>query len=228
VAARCPGVRVIRNERNVGFATAANQGAAATESPYVAFLNPDVVLTQPTLSHLAAVLDRRPDLGAAGPALLLPDGTPQPYSHGGDPTPGYLARRLAARLRGRALHAWSGSDVLETGWVAGTCLVARRRAFEEVGGFDERFFMYFEDVDLGRRMRAAGWSIAFVPTTAVVHLGGAVAPAEAVREYDRSLARLYRKRHGRVAAAGVAAALRAYRAGRAVTARPGHGGRARP
>ena len=153
-------------------------------------------------------------MGACSPRLLRPDGSPQPYAFGDDPTLGYLLRRGVSRwLFRRPLHDWDTGAVLEVGWVSGACLVARRQAIEQAGGLDERIFMYFEDSDWCRRMRLAGWKVCYVPAVEITHIGGASVsqnPAARAAYYD-SLVYFYGKHYGRVPQALLRLVLALYR-----------------
>jgi N-acetylglucosaminyl-diphospho-decaprenol L-rhamnosyltransferase len=218
--AEFPGIYVIRTERNEGFAAANNAGlhcpgagsrGSGEPSRYVVLLNPDTMLHGDALGALVRFMDAHPDVGAAGPQLVQPDGRPQPYSHGDAPSPFYLLRRLGSHLRGTYLHEWGGSEAIDTGWVAGTCMIVRRDAIRDVGLLDEQLFLYFEDVDWCLRMRAAGWRVVFVPSVAITHLGGGSIGGRATQHYDRSLVRFYAKWYGGLAAALVWWALRLYR-----------------
>lgn len=215
------GLRVIHNPRNNGFAAANNIGLKLSQGRYIVLLNPDTLFHDDALSALVQWLDEHPRVGAAGPQLLQTDGQPQPYSHGSAPTPGYLIRRIWSHLRGRYLHDWAGSQPQPVDWVAGTCMIVRRSVFEAVGGLDERFFLYFEDVDWGWRLRRAGWPVMFLPSVAVTHIGGGSVGPHARHHYDRSLARLYAKYYGSIPAFGVWLALRLYRKLQSAVARRG-------
>jgi N-acetylglucosaminyl-diphospho-decaprenol L-rhamnosyltransferase len=173
------GAKLIRNRRNLGFATAANQGVRATSAPFVILLNPDAVVRPGAISALATALGEHPRAGAVGALVLNPDGTVQP------------TKRAFPTLWQSVLHGlvglvWPGNpgtraytladasfDAPATvGWVAGTAVALRREAFEEVGGFDERFFFFVEDVDLCRRLWDAGWEVWFEPRAVVEHAWG--------------------------------------------------------
>jgi N-acetylglucosaminyl-diphospho-decaprenol L-rhamnosyltransferase len=207
-----PALRFVRLQTNRGYAAANNVGLRLAGGRYVALLNPDTLLHDDALRQLVRWLDAQPDVGAAGPQLRHVDGSPQPYSYGDAPTPRYLLRRWWARLRGQYLHAWTGTQPRDVGWIAGTCLVLRRAAIDAVGPLDEQFFLYFEDVDYGLRLRRAGWRVAWLPTTAITHVGGGSVGLYTSPHYDRSLVRLYAKHVGGGAAALVWVALRFYRA----------------
>jgi len=143
VAREFPGVRVIENDTNVGFAAAANQGAAACDAPFVLLLNSDVEITAGAIGRLLAKMDAEPRCAAACARLVTVDGHDQlPFK------PGVVK------------------------WAPGACLLLRRSALDAVGWFDPRFFFYNEDVDLGIRLRKAGWRIWYVPEAAVVHHEG--------------------------------------------------------
>jgi hypothetical protein len=137
---------------------------------------------------------------------------PQPYSYGDAPTPRYLLRRRLSALIGGDLHQWQGVQPRRADWVAGTCIVLRRAAIEAAGLLDERFFLYFEDVDWGMRLTRADWPVMFTPAVAITHIGGGSVGAASSPHYDRSLVQLYRKHYGAAAALIVWIALRLYRA----------------
>lgn len=202
-----PRALVVANDANRGFAVACNQGWRALTAPLVLFLNPDAEVLPGALPALAGAIDGRPDVGVAGPRTLNDDGTVQ-VSTGRDLTIGSEReqRRLVAGVRAREAWALGEAEARhalehEPDWVSGACLMARRSALEAVGGFDEGFFLYEEDADLCRRVRAAGFRVLFTPAAVVRHrLGKSMAktPDRARSEYDRSHLRYYRKHNGRV------------------------------
>lgn len=192
-------VRLIVNAENLGFARANNIGIRASRGRYVLLLNNDTLVPPGAFAALVAFMETHPDAGAVGPRLLRPDGTPQPYAFGGDPTPGYLLRRGISRLLlGRPLHDWATERVQAVDWVSGACLLARREAIELAGLLDEQIFMYFEDNDWCLRIRRAGWRVYYNPLVAITHIGGqglARNPA-AQRAYRESLRYFYGKHYG--------------------------------
>jgi GT2 family glycosyltransferase len=198
-----PGVRVLEAGANLGFAAASNRGWRATSAPLVLFLNPDAQVAPGAVEALCRVLERRPEVGIVGPATFNPDGTPQ-VSFGRDLTPPRewrqrrLVRGVAARDPRTLLEVLAlCSREREPDWVSGSCLLARRSLLEQLGGFDERFFLYEEDADLCRRARQAGAHVVFTPAARVVHrLGTSMdrSGGRAALEYDRSH-RLYYRKH---------------------------------
>jgi GT2 family glycosyltransferase len=179
VRQRFPGVRLIRNPSNAGFARANNQGLGASTARHVMLLNNDTVALPHALQRLVAFMDRHPDVGACGPTLRYPDGRLQRSSLG-FPTPwGFASNllfldRLFPRSRLFASQA-TGLDHHSRGPVdhpIGAALVVRREAFEQVGGLDERFRVHFNDVDWCYRIHKAGWKLRFVPDAEVIHHGG--------------------------------------------------------
>jgi N-acetylglucosaminyl-diphospho-decaprenol L-rhamnosyltransferase len=179
ISAERPEVTLVRNDVNVGFAAGANQGVRATSAPCIVLLNPDAVVRPGALKALAAALDAHPKAAAAAALVLNPDGTVQP------------TKRAFPSLWHAALHGlvglvWPGNpgtraytladadfDTARTvDWVACTAVALRRESFEAVGGFDEGFFFFVEDVDLCRRLWDAGWEVWFEPRAVVEHAWG--------------------------------------------------------
>lgn len=200
-----PEVRVIESAENLGFSRANNLGLRDTSAPYALILNSDAEPRPGCLEALCALLDRRPEVGAVGPRTLGGDGLIQ-VSFGPALTPlaEWRQRRLVRGVRARApwaLREASRRAALEhePDWLSASCLLARRAALEAVGGFDEGFFLYEEDVDLCLRLRRAGWRVVFTPAAEVVHqLGRSMekAPSRARLAYDQSHLRYYRKHNG--------------------------------
>jgi len=200
IARERSGIHLIPLAGNPGFAAANNRGLALVETPLVLFLNPDTILGDTTaLDRLARFLDTHPRAGVVAPRLVWPDGTIQPYAFGDDPALGYLIRRAIQRLlRQGWVHDWSTAEAQQVDWVAGTCLLARCAAVRAIGGWDEAFFMYFEDNDLCRRLRMIGWEVWYNPMVQVTHLGGRADYGDVSRRrvYYASLLRYAHKHEG--------------------------------
>ncbi len=200
---RFPDVHVIESS-NDGLAAGWNRGIAETASEHVLVLNADAWLVADALSKLVAAADRHPRAAAIGPKLLDPDGSLQ-RSVRGFPTAWRLAteylflRKLAPRSRAFNAFYGAGFDheserVVE--WVMGACFLLRRSAYEEVGPFDERFFLFSEEVDWMRRAADRGWSVVFTPEACCVHVSGAAHGGRLFRENVRGHLR-YLSLHGR-------------------------------
>ncbi|MER3452503.1 MAG: dTDP-Rha--alpha-D-GlcNAc-pyrophosphate polyprenol alpha-3-L-rhamnosyltransferase, partial [Acidimicrobiia bacterium] len=174
-----PGVRILPVGVNLGFGAAANRGVAATTAPFVAVMNPDVVVEPGTTKALTERLAGEPTVAVAGPRVENPDGTWYPSARSfpsladaaGHAFLHYIAPRNRFSRRYRLLD-WDHASPRRVDWVSGTFMVLRRSAFEDVGGFDESYFMYVEDVDLCWRLRRAGWEVVYEPAGRVVHTIG--------------------------------------------------------
>jgi GT2 family glycosyltransferase len=202
-----PKVSLLANEQNTGYGAAANQGFAACASDYVLLLNSDTRLQPGALLPLTEYLDRHPRAAVVGPRLVEPDGTLQPSAYS-FPTPFNLfleesglfrVGRLIPRVRNRYLRTWPHDYAREVPWVLGGVMAIRRRAFDQVGGFDETIFMYQEDIDLCYRLHQAGWQVHFAPVATVVHVGGASSKQEwaQMRTHWLESTRYFYRRHYR-------------------------------
>jgi N-acetylglucosaminyl-diphospho-decaprenol L-rhamnosyltransferase len=179
-AALRPEVELLRTGGNLGYGTGANRGVASLPPEYgwVVVVNPDIEWRPGSLDTLLDAADRWPRGGAFGPLIREPDGAVYPSAR----LLPSLGRGIGHALLFRVWrnNPWtrsyrqSSASVVErtAGWLSGSCMLLRRSAFDAVGGFDEAYFMYFEDVDLGERLGKAGWSNVYVPAAEVVHLGG--------------------------------------------------------
>jgi N-acetylglucosaminyl-diphospho-decaprenol L-rhamnosyltransferase len=197
-----PEVLLVANRGNHGFTTASNQGIRVSQGEYVLLLNSDTWIPKGSMALLVHFMNEHPEAGACGPRLVRPDGTPQPYAFGRDPTVNYLLTRWFYRLLfHRYLHDWTTDHIQEVDWVSGACLMVRREIIDQIGLLDENFFMYFEDNDWCLRMRQHGWKIYYNPRVSVIHHGGQSLgqnPA-AHRAYYRSLKYFYEKHYGPLA-----------------------------
>lgn len=172
------GPEVIFNSRNRGYAAAVNQAFAAAPGRDVLILNPDVeVFGGGALIRLAAELQRRPAAGAIGPRLLNEDGStqssarpfPSPLAMAGHSS---AARRSAAARRAaeRYLRPPADDRPSPVDWLLGAAMLVRREAYESVGGWDERFFLYLEDTDFCRRLGRGGWECWYLPEVTMRHV----------------------------------------------------------
>ncbi len=215
-----PDCRLFANAANVGYGAAANQAIRATTAPFVLLLNCDTRLEAGALDGLVAYLDRNPGVAVVGPRLADPQGR---LERSAFPIPAPLTLRPLVRplpyLRDHYLRTWRHTAARSVPYVKGAALAMRREAFDTVGGFDESFFMYFEEVDLCLRLRAAGWEVHFAPVTTVTHVGEASADqvrvAMAVQRFASS-EHFYRRHYSGLRLAGRLAAARCAILGRLV------------
>jgi N-acetylglucosaminyl-diphospho-decaprenol L-rhamnosyltransferase len=171
-----PDVSLTASERNLGFGAANNIGIAAGEAPYVLVLNPDTRITPGALDALLAVIEARPEAGMIGPRLELDDGGFDHASRRSFPTPlGALGHFTGiGRREGApgALAQYRAPEVQSgpVDAINGAFMLIRRSALERVGGFDERYWMYMEDLDLCYRFAQDGWTTWYEPTVTVAHV----------------------------------------------------------
>ncbi len=167
VSAEFPLVTLIANDRNLGFGTANNQGLAASTGENVLFLNPDTVVRPGTFGALLDFLAEHPEVACVGPRLLNPDGSTQPSRRG-------FPQLRTAFVESTPLQRYAGGlqsvrqfyrqdapedEAQQVDWIVGAAMLIRRSVLEEVGGFDESFFMYSEEMDLCFRIKQAGYQI---------------------------------------------------------------------
>ena len=200
-----PDVRVVRAPGNVGYARAANLGAAATRAPVVAILNVDLVVEAGAAKALLDRIDREARLGAVGPQLRNSDGTAYPSARTMPSVPVAVGHAILGiwnpenryTAQYRQLDADPSTPRL-VDVVSGAAFWLRRAALDEVGGWDERYFMYLEDTDLCWRLRRAGWDVAYEPSAVVDHEQGAITarrPYRMLVEHHRSAWRFARVRY---------------------------------
>lgn len=187
---------VVLRRGNRGFAAGVNAGVNALNGAAFAVLNPDVAFEVPDVADRLAQHLESPAVGMAAPALELPDGALQDSARE-VPSPLDLVRRRFWRQRPDEVRS---DRPVAVEWVVAACLVIRREAFEAVGGFDERYFLYFEDVDFAVRLRRAGYAVVYDPTVRVLHAhaaasGGPMA-SPATRHHIRSAATFYSQNAG--------------------------------
>jgi GT2 family glycosyltransferase len=203
VRERFPAVRIVEAE-NRGLAAGWNRGLAETSAEHVLVLNADAWLVDKALDALVAAAARHARAAVVGPRLLNPDGSLQ-RSVRGFPSAWRLAteylylRKLAPRSQ--ALNAFYGAGFdhaseREVEWLMGSCMLLRRTAYDDVGPFDERYFLFSEEVDWMRRASDRGWSVVFTPEAHCVHVGGASHGGQLFRENVKGNLR-YLSLHGR-------------------------------
>jgi N-acetylglucosaminyl-diphospho-decaprenol L-rhamnosyltransferase len=177
-------VRTVASEQNRGFAAGCNLGLAAGNAPFVLFLNPDAYIGEEAMRRLAAVLVAESNVGIVGPRTVAGDGALVPsmrrYQRVASVWAGAFFVHRFVKSAAWANEIVTSADVYEHAaypeWLSGGCFLVRRPVIESVGGFDEGFFLYNEDMDLCARVRAAGYKVRYEPTALVRHEGGRSAP----------------------------------------------------
>jgi N-acetylglucosaminyl-diphospho-decaprenol L-rhamnosyltransferase len=217
VRERFPHVRVIEQEHRAGFGSNHNTVIRATTGRYVYVLNEDTTANDWSFERITGYLDAHPQVAALGPRLVYPDGRLQD-SAWRFPTPLVSTMGLAT-LGQLGVKQSKGASVRPVDWVMGAALVLRREALDQVGLFDEDFFLYSEEVDLQARLRQAGWETHYFPELTVVHHESqfsAGIPERRINEMWRSRHRYWRKHHSRMGARVAALATGSQYAARAL------------
>jgi N-acetylglucosaminyl-diphospho-decaprenol L-rhamnosyltransferase len=194
VVDRYPDVVFIETGENLGYGRAINRAAESLSDDieWILVTNPDTVFRNAAVDEMLAVGDADARIGSVGPRISNADGTVYPSARALPslrtgighavfaktwPSNPWTARYLQSDVYDRP-----GEEPVTAGWLSGACLLVRRTAFDAVGGFDDRFFMYFEDVDLGRSLGNAGWRNVYVPRASVEHAGG-----QSTKRYSRRM-----------------------------------------
>ncbi len=213
LANQFPEVRFIANDANVGFGRGNNVGLQSVKAKYYFVLNPDTSFVQPnTLSRLYDWMEREPKVGMIGPKLIYPDGTLQKSCFRFPKFSDKIMRQLKLdrfyRVKKRIDHFlmedFDHRSARAVDWVLGSAMFVRAKALEQVGGFDDRFFMYFEDCDWCRRFWEAHWPVYYVPEITIAHVyarattktGGVIKSlltSRLAREHVKSWWRYYHK-----------------------------------
>ncbi len=223
-------VLAVASPENLGFAGGCNLGWRAGESPYVLFLNPDAAIDEASLRRLVDVLESRTGAGLAAPQIVGGRGELH-YSLRRFPrlrstyAQAFLLHRLAPRaswsdeiIRDPAAYESSGAQQ----WVSGACMLVRRSVLDELGGWDDGFFLYCEDIDLCRRIHALGLEVWYEPTARVEHAGGGSAPRASMLPFLAASRLRYARLHrSSLAAAGEQLGLVVEAAGRMLVAKGG-------
>ena len=205
-----PAAQLIRNATNVGFARANNQAIAVSRGRFLCLVNSDVVVHPGCLRAMIQFMDANPRIGLAGPKVLNADGTLQSSCRAAPSLRAMFFRMLSldtlfprSPLFGEFFMTnWDHNSQREVGILSGCCWFARRTGVEAVGGLNEAFFMYAEDMDWCLRFRRAGWLVMFNPSASITHYGGASSSREPIRffvEKQRADLQYWRLHHGTVA-----------------------------
>ena len=166
-------IKLIKNKKNIGFGAAANQGARITKGDYLLFLNPDTVVKEGCIEEMVSFLKKKKDAGAIGCKVLNPDASLQP-SCGRFPT---IINIILDRIpvlnklfKTELIRQENFYSKIQTpDWISGVFFMVKKNVFENLGGFDERYFLYVEDVDFCYRAREAGYKIYYNPKAEIIH-----------------------------------------------------------
>ncbi len=193
LVARHPGARLIESSDNLGYGSAMNVGVReGDDADYYLLANPDLVFQEDAIDLLVEAAERAPRAGALGPAIFNSDGTLYPSARALPSLRNGIGHALFSRSW--PSNPWTRSyrplpagsiEPVAVGWLSGACLLVRADAFRRIGGFDESFFMYFEDVDFGRRIGIAGLQNVYVPAARAIH-SGAHSTSERSDSMDRA------------------------------------------
>ncbi len=202
-----PKVTCIANNQNYGFAGANNQGTKLAKGEYLLFLNPDTIIHSEALDYLVTFMDNNKDVGVCGPKLLNEDGTTQRSVRRFPSYRGALYRFTLLKyfkIFKNSYQSWLMKDFdhksqRDVDQLMGAALLVRKSIIDKIDGFDENFFMYYEEVDLCYRVKQHNWRIVFLPQVCITHLGGRSSqqiPAAKRIMMLRSLLKYFRKNHG--------------------------------
>jgi N-acetylglucosaminyl-diphospho-decaprenol L-rhamnosyltransferase len=209
-----PNITLIENKKNVGFGRANNQALPYINSRYLLLLNTDAFVEQDTIAKTVQYMDAHPQCGILGVKFLGRDGELQPSCRY-FPTPWniFLNRTGLKRIFKRAKMvddmSWDHASVRDCDWVPGCYFLVRKKAIDQIGLFDPRYFLYYEEIDLCFAAKRAGWHVTYFPYTSVVHLGGESAKSEGeITSAGRQIEALqiesellyFRKNHGLIVA----------------------------
>lgn len=163
-------IRIINNARNVGFGAGNNIGVKFAKGDILLLLNPDTEIISENIEAVFSLFEQNEDVAVIGSQLRLDNNEIQPWSVGQEITLFDLIKNNFGLIKSQKI--WQAEEKKEVDWVSGTALFIRRDMFENVGGFDENFFMYFEDMDLCKRIKKSGKKIIYNPNFSVRHFGG--------------------------------------------------------
>ncbi len=161
-------VKIIKNKNNLGFAGANNQGAALASGEFLIFLNSDTIIKEDFLNVCADILNKNPKIGIISPRLKLPNGDNQKAAFGIFPT---LINLLTQKTKNEQ-PIDEQANFLVSDWISGCALMISRELFQKISGWDDRFFLYYEDIDICKKASLQGYQAAVALKTSIIHFGG--------------------------------------------------------
>lgn len=213
VRARYPDVRLLAQAENVGFSRGNNIGLGAAHGRWLLLLNPDTEVSGDALMQMTAYLDAHPEIGIIGPHTLNPDGSHQSTRRrfptlavGVFESTWLQAYAPKAVLDRYYAHDLADDGTAEVDWVQGSALMMRREVYAQIGGLDEGYVMYSEELDLCRRAKDAGWRVVYLGSAKIMHHGGKSSEQAVARRhihFQQSKLRYFRKYHGAFIAHGL-------------------------
>lgn len=185
-------IKLIENETNLGFAKANNIGAKEAEGDYLFFLNSDTILYDNILKYFNSFINQQSNLGIVAPKLVLEDGTKQRRAYGDFPN---IFNTIFNKFKEEKNIK---EKIFQVDWVSGAAFVIKKNIFKKINGFDEKFFMYFEDIDLAKRVKSLGFKVVVNKNIVVTHLGGKSISKSGIRKkyYYNSQAYYFKKHYG--------------------------------
>ncbi|MFA5050712.1 MAG: glycosyltransferase family 2 protein [Patescibacteria group bacterium] len=190
-----PTIKLIENDKNSGFGQANNQAAKIAQGDILFFLNPDTLIQENIFQKIINAFEQDSEIGIVAPQLVLPDNSLQPWAYGKEEG---IMGIIKNKLKNNLLAYQLANLFTDVDWVSGAALAIRRDIFEKINGFDEKFFMYFEDRDLCLRTKKLDYKIAVLPDAKVIHFGGKSSGGDKQRKklYYQSQDYFWQKHYG--------------------------------
>jgi len=170
VAQNFPEIKILNNEKNIGFGSAVNVGTKLARGEFLFFINPDAFLKSREIGETLKILENNEKIAAIGLKIIDKNGKNQEWICGFEATFFDLIKNNLGFSRSKKV--WEKKNKIFVHWVSGAAMLVKKNIFERLGGFDENFFMYFEDLDLCKRARKLGFKILYFPKTEIVHESG--------------------------------------------------------
>lgn len=190
-----PRIRIVENRGNIGYGKGNNAAVHLAKGEYVLIINPDNVLPADGVEKMLTYLKTHADVGIVGPALVYPDNTVRPSARPFPRITDLLRKRLfPARWHEQFRAAMDGmlkKEAVDVDWMVGACLLLRTDLYKELGGFDERFFLFFEDIDLCRRIHALKKRVVYLPQIKVLDRKGRLSGSSIFSLFTRKTTRIH-------------------------------------